>query len=135
MGGSKKRGRKRRHNEEITHKLDLLQEPPNSPQISGRRWTYHNPVDLNPNATDIRITVPQSDDEFIDLYDAALVITLSVINADGSDLDDDTSNVTVYQADHGDILFQLAQLRINNTATGYIDSYGVLGYITESESY
>ena len=74
MEGSKRRGRKRRHDEEITHKLDLLQEPPNSSQISGGRWTYHNPVDLNPKATDIRITIPRSDDEFTDLFGAVLII-------------------------------------------------------------
>ena len=38
-------------------------------------------------------------------------------------------NVTVHQADHGDILFQSGQVRITNTATEYIDNYGVLGYI------
>ena len=38
-------------------------------------------------------------------------------------------DVTVHQADHGDMLFQSGQLRIKNTATEYIDSYGVLGYI------
>ena len=27
------------------------------------------------------------------------------------------------------MLFQAGQLRINNTATEYIDSYGILGYI------
>ena len=129
MEGSKRRTRKRRHDEEITHKLDLLQEPPNSSQVSGGRWTYHNPVDLNPNATDIRITVPRSDDEFTDLYGAVLIVTLSVINADGTDLDNDTANIGVHQADHGDMLFQSGQLRINNTATEYIDSFGILGYI------
>ena len=129
MEGSKRRGRPGRHNEEITHKLDLLQEPPNSSQISDGRWTYHNPVDLNPNATAIRITVPQSDDEFTNLYGAVLVLTISVINADGSDLDNDTSNVTVYQAYHGDMLFQFTQLRVNNKATECIDIYGVLWYI------
>ena len=86
-------------------------------------------MDLNPNATDIRITVPRSDDEFTDLYGAVLIVTLSVINADGTDLDNDTNNVAVNQADHGDMLFQSGELRINNTATEYIDSYGVLGYI------
>ena len=115
MEGSKSRTHKRRHDKEITHKLALLQEPPNSSQISGGRWTYHNHVDLNPNATDIRITIPHSDDEFIDLFGAVLIITLSVLNADGSD--------------HGDMLFQAGQLRINTTATEYIDSYGILGYI------
>ena len=74
MEGSKSRTHKRRHDKEITHKLALLQEPPNSSQISGGRWTYHNHVDLNPNATDIRITIPHSDDEFIDLFGAVLII-------------------------------------------------------------
>ena len=86
-------------------------------------------MDLNPNATDIRITIPRSDDEFTDLFGAVLIITLSVVNADGSDLDNDINNVTVHQADHGDMLFQAGQLRINNTATEYIDSYGILWYI------
>ena len=129
MEGTKRRTRRRRQDEEITHKLDLLQEPPNSSQVSGGRWTYHNPVDLNPNATDIRITVPRSDDEFTDLFGAILIVTLSVVNANGNDLDDNIDNVAVNQADHGDMLFQSGQLRINNTATEYIDSYGVLGYI------
>ncbi|MEL7523232.1 MAG: hypothetical protein AAGJ80_16730, partial [Cyanobacteria bacterium J06553_1] len=92
MEGTKRRTRRRRQDEEITHKLDLLQEPPNSSQVSGGRWTYHNPVDLNPNATDIRITVPRSDDEFTDLFGAVLIVTLSVINTDGSDLDNDINN-------------------------------------------
>ena len=109
----KRRTRKRRHGEEITHKL------------AGGQWTYHNPVDLNPNATDIRITIPRSDDEFTDLFVAVLIITLSVVNADGSDLDTDINNVAVHQADHSDMLFQAGQLRINNTATEYIESYGV----------
>ena len=42
-------------------------------------------IDLNPDATGIRITIPWSDDEFIDLFGAVLIITLSVVNADGSD--------------------------------------------------
>ena len=79
MEGSKRIGRKRRRNEEITHKLDLLHEPPNSSQLSGGRWIYHNPVDLNPNATHIRITIPQSDEEFTNLFGAVLIITLSVV--------------------------------------------------------
>ena len=129
MEGYKRRGRKRRHDEEITHKLDLLQEPPDSFKISGGRWTYHNPVDLNPNTTDIRITIPRWDDEFTDLFGAILIITLSVISTAGADLGANIDNVTVHQADHGDILFQSGQVRITNTATEYIDNYGVLGYI------
>ena len=86
-------------------------------------------MDLNPNATEIRITIPRSDDEFTDLFGAVLIITLSVVNANGSDLDNDINNVNVHQADYGDMLFQAGQLRINNTATEYIDSYGILGYI------
>ena len=61
-------------------------------------------MDLNPNATDIRISIPRSDDEFTDLFGAVLIITLSVVNADDSDLDNDVNNVTVHQADHGDML-------------------------------
>ena len=37
--------------------------------------------------------------------------------------------MTLHQAEHGDMLFQSGELRINNTAPEYIDSYGVLGYI------
>ena len=73
MEGFERRARRRRRDEEITHKLDLLQEPPNSSQISGGWWTYHNPADLNPNATDIRITIPRSDDELTDLFGAVLL--------------------------------------------------------------
>ena len=75
MQGSERLIRKRRHDKEITHKLHLLQEPPNSSQIS-----YHTPVNLNPNANDIRITIPRSDDVFTDLYKAVLIIILSVVN-------------------------------------------------------
>ena len=75
------------------------------------------------------LTIPRSDDEFTDLFGAVLIITLSVINTDSSDLDYDINSVAVHQADHGDMLFQAGQLRINNTATEYIDSYGVLGYM------
>ena len=124
MEGSKRRARKRRHDEEITHKLDLLQEPPNSSQVPGGRWTYHNPVDLNPNATDIRITIPRSDDEFTDLYGAVLIVTLSVINADGTDLDTDTANIAVHQADHGYMLFQSGQLRSTSTAMEFLGTFG-----------
>ena len=63
----------------FTHKLDLLQEPPNSSQISGGRWTYHNPVDLNQNATAIKITIPRSDNEVTDLFGAILIITLHAV--------------------------------------------------------
>ena len=76
MQDSKRRIRKSRYEEEIIHKLDLLQEPPNSSQISGGRWTYRKIVDLNPNAADIRITIRRSDDEFTDLFGTFLIITL-----------------------------------------------------------
>ena len=101
------------------------------PTVLNIRWAVDlpQPVDLNPNATDIRITVPRSDDKFTDLYGAVLVITLSVINTEGSELDTDTTNIPIYQADHRDMLFPSGQLIINNKATEYIDSYGVLGYI------
>ena len=102
---------------------------PTALKWSGGRWTYHNPVDLNPNATDIRITISRSDDEFTDVFGAVLIITLSAINTDGSDLDNDINNVTVHQADHGDMVFQSGQLRISNTATEYIDSHGILWYM------
>ena len=88
------------------HKLDLLQEPPNSSQKSGGIWNNHNPVDLNPNATDIKINIPGADDKFTDLFGAVLIITLSVVNANGSDLDTNIDNVTVHQANHGDMLFR-----------------------------
>ena len=58
-----------------------------------------------------------------------MIVTLSVVNADGTDLDTDTNNAAVHQADHGDMLFQSGQLRINYTATEYINSYGSLRYI------
>ena len=82
MEGSERRAPRRRHDKEITHKLDLPQEPPNSSHISGGWWTHHNPVDLNLTATDIRITIPCSDDEFTNLFGAVLIITLSVINVE-----------------------------------------------------
>ena len=49
----------------------------------------------NPNATDTRITIPRSDDEFTCLFGTVLIITFSVVNADRSDLDTDINNVTV----------------------------------------
>ena len=45
-------------------------------------------------------------------FSVLLTITLSVVNADGSDLDNNINNVTVHQADLGDMLFQAGLLRI-----------------------
>ena len=48
----------------------------------------------------------RSDDKLTDLFGAILIIKLSVISTAGADLDANIDNVTVHQADHGDMLFQ-----------------------------
>ena len=84
----KMRGVKRPHTEngteEISDQLDLLREPPTHSQVTSGRWTFHNPPDLNPMASDVRIMAPRSDSEFTDLSDARLMIDYQVVQANGA---------------------------------------------------
>ena len=126
------RGVKRPHTEngteEISDQLDLLREPPTHSQVTSGRWTFHNPPDLNPMASDVRIMAPRSDSEFTDLSDARLMIDYQVVQANGAAIGGQDA-FTCYPGDFGDLLFESAQLRINNTLVEHVDNYGVTSYI------
>ena len=107
----------------------MFKEPPISSQIEGGRWTFHRAADLNPHGSEIKINVSRSDEEFTDLSETFLVLEYKIEGINGAALNADAANINVYQGDHGDLLFNSAQLRINNTTVEYMSNYGITGYL------
>jgi hypothetical protein len=131
-----RRGIKRiAENVEITPQLDLFQELPNVSQVEETRYATYAPNSLTPTGQEIIVDINDNEELFTDLFNSEIHFTYSVKTNDGQNLGNGNDNQKAFPGETVDLMFESAQLFINNDMVEHIQNYGISSHITDLLSY